>query len=187
DADRRAYNLARDVRGVPVASLDAMVIVSGRHEDDRLTVSRLEHARDVRRNQGPASKYAEVDRLEMSKGRVVALDRQRRLVGRYGVAVVERMPGQLLPVVRAELENRDRLVHPAEIRIVLLEDLHHHARPTAIRQQRLARMVEVRVGVVALPHLLDRELEDLRRQPALSACSQLQPTAPVSPDLALCT
>jgi hypothetical protein len=36
------------------------------------------------------------------------------------------------------------------------------ARPS---REHVARVVEVRVGVVALPHLLDREVEDLRREP----------------------
>ena len=77
------------------------------------------------------------------------------------VAVVERVDGQLLPVVRAELEDRDRLVHSAEVRAVLLEDLHHDARMSAVLEQRGARVVEVGVGVVAGPHLLDRQVEDL--------------------------
>ncbi len=75
------------------------------------------------------------------------------------------MDGQRLPVVRAELEDRDRLVHPAEQRLLLLEDLHHDARVALVVEQHLARVVEVRVGVVALPHLLDREVEDLGREP----------------------
>ncbi len=58
DADRRAHDLPRDVRCVAVSSLDAMVVVARRHEDDRLSVRRLEHADDVRRDQGPPSEHA---------------------------------------------------------------------------------------------------------------------------------
>ena len=49
--------------------------------------------------------------------------------------------------------------------MVLLEDLHDDPRMATVGEQRRARVVEVRVGVVALPHLLDREVEDLRREP----------------------
>ena len=48
DADRRADHPARDVGGIPVARLHAVMIVARRHEDDRLAVRRLEHAHDVR-------------------------------------------------------------------------------------------------------------------------------------------
>jgi hypothetical protein len=68
-----------------------------------------------------------------------------------------------VPLVGAELEDRDRLVHPAENGLVLLEDLHDHARVAAVSEQRLLRAIEIGVGVVALPHLLDGEVEDLRR------------------------
>ena len=39
----------------------------------------------------------------------------------------------------------------------LLEDLHHDARVAVVAQEHLAGVVEVGVGVVALPHLLDGE------------------------------
>src|SRR5215211_5092677 len=49
--------------------------------------------------------------------------------------------------------------------MLLLEDLHDDARVAAVLEQRRARVVEVGVGVVAGAHLLDREVEDLRREP----------------------
>ena len=101
------------------------------------------------------------DGLEVREQRVVALDVQDRLERLDPVAVVERVDGQLLPVVRAELEDRDRLVHSAQVRAVLLEDLHDDARMAPVLEQRVARVVEVGVGVVAGPHLLDRQVEDL--------------------------
>ena len=120
---------------------------------------------DVRRDQRPPREHAEVDGLEVGEERVVALDRHHRLPRLDPVAVVERVDGQRVPVVGAELEDRDRLVHPAEHRVVLLEDLHDDARVAPVGEQRGARVVEVRVRVVALPHLLDGEVEDLRREP----------------------
>ena len=38
-----------------------------------------------------------------------------------------------------------------------------------VLQERRARVVEVRVGVVTLAHLLDRKVEDLRWEPLASA------------------
>jgi hypothetical protein len=96
----------------------------------------------------------------MSEQGVVTLDRHHRLPRCNSVAVIQRVDGQLFPVVRAQLEDRDRLVHAAEERFLLLEDLHHDARRPAVLQERRARVVEVRVGVVALAHLLDRQVED---------------------------
>ena len=105
------------------------------------------------------------ERLEVGEQRVVALDRHHRLPRLDAVAVVERVHRELVPVVRAELEDRDRLVHAAEMRIPLLEHLHHDARMATVLQQRRARMVEVRIGVVALAHLLDGQIEHFGREP----------------------
>ena len=165
DADLGADERPGDVRGVPVAGLDAVVVVAGRHEDDRLAGGRLEHTGDVGRDQRPPREHAEVDGLEVREQGVVALDRHHRLPRLDPVAVVERVDGQRVPVVGAELEDRDRLVHPAEHRVVLLEDLHDDPRVASVGEQRRARVVEVRVRVVALPHLLDGEVEDLGREP----------------------
>ena len=93
---------------------------------------------------------------------VVALDREDRLPRLDPVAVVERTHDEVVPAVRAELEDRDRLVHTAEQGPVLLEHLHEHPRTQTGGEQRRPRVVEVGIGVVAVPHLLDRELEHLR-------------------------
>ena len=162
DADR-----ARDVGRVAVAGLHAVVVVPRREEEDRLPAGGLDDAADVRGDERPAREHAEVERLEVREEGVVALDRHHRLPRGDLVAVVERVHGQLVPVVGAELEDGDRLVHPAQHRVLLLEDLHDHPRVPAVLEQRLARVVEVDVGVVALPHLLDREVEDLRREALL--------------------
>ena len=52
---------------------------------------------------------------------------------------------------------------------MLLEHLHDDTRVAAVGEQRGARVVEIRVGVVALPHLLDRQVEDLGGQPFRAA------------------
>src|SRR4051812_5264010 len=81
------------------------------------------------------------------------------------------MDGQLVPAglplavssaAGALLEDRDRLVDPAEYRPLLLEHLHRHVRPAALLQQELAGEVEVGVRVVAVPDALYREAEDGR-------------------------
>ena len=76
------------------------------------------------RHERPAREHAEVDGLEMREERVVALDREHRLPGVDPVAVVQRAHLERVPDVGPELEDRDRLVHPAEERALLLEDLH---------------------------------------------------------------
>ena len=177
DADLGADHRAGDVGRVAVAGLHAVVVVARGHEDDRLAVGRLDDPRRVRRDQRAPGEHAEVDRLEVREERVVALDRHHRLPRLDPVAVVERVDGERLPVVGAELEDRDRLVHAAEHRLVALEDLHHDARAAAVAEERLARVVEVRVGVVALPHLLDREVEDLRRQPVRPSSFAVSPSS----------
>src|SRR5439155_273693 len=107
--------------------------------------------------------------LEVREERVVALDRHHRLPRFGAVAVVEGVYGELVPVVRAELEDRDRLVHAAEVRIPLLEQLHDDARVPTVLQQGRSRVLEVRVGVVALARLLDGEIENLGGQPVARA------------------
>ena len=74
----------------------------------------------------------------MREQRVVALDRQHRLVRRDLVALVQRVHDEPVPAglpvaarqraPGAELEHRERLVDPAEHRVVLLEHLHEHVR-----------------------------------------------------------
>ena len=162
DADLRAHDLPGDVRGVAVARLHAVVVVPGRHEDHRLAVRGAQDVDRVRRDQRAAREHAEVHGLEMRERRVVALDRHHRLVRLELVAVVERVHRQLVEAVGAELEDRDRLVHAAEIRVLLLEDLHHDLRVAAVLEQRRACVVEVRVRVPAGAHLLDRQVEDAR-------------------------
>ena len=142
-----------------------MVIVTRRHEDDRLAVRGLDHLGDIRRDARASREHAEVDGLEMREQRVVALDHHHGLPRLDPVAVVQRVHGQLIPVAGAELEDRDRFVDTAEHRAPPLEDLHQHARMAPVGEKRRAGVVEVRVRVVAAGHPLGRKVEDLRREP----------------------
>ena len=81
----------------------------------------------------------------MRERRVVAFDRQDRLVRVEQIAVEERVHRQRIPVVGAELQDRDRLVHAAEVCVVLLEHLQNDDRAAAVAQQRGTGVVEVRV------------------------------------------
>src|SRR5207247_10054023 len=64
----------------------------------------------------------------------------------------------------AELEHGDRLVDPAEHGVVLLEDLHEHARAMPLGLQERLRVVEVSVGVIALADLVRGEAEHVGRE-----------------------
>src|SRR5262249_34138755 len=111
--------------------------------------------------QRPPRERAEVDRLEMRKGRVVALDREHGLPRLESVAVVESADRQPVRLVGTEPEDRDRLVHPTEPGVVLLEDLDDDPRMASVSEQRRPGVIEVRVGVPPRTHLLDGEVEDL--------------------------
>ena len=94
DADGRLEHRARDVCGVAVAGLHAVVVVARGHEDDRLAVRRFEHARDVRGDERAPGQDAEVHGLQVGEERVVALDRHHRLPRLDPVAVVEGVHGE---------------------------------------------------------------------------------------------
>ena len=100
----------------------------------------------------------------MREERVVALDREHRLPRRNLIAVVQGSDLERVPVVRAELQHCDRLVHAAEDRLVLLEHLHQNVWAAPVGEQRFAREVEIRVGVIAGADLLDGEVERLGRE-----------------------
>ena len=180
DADLACRARARDVGGVAVTGLHPMVVVAGRHEDDRLPVRRPEHALRVGGDECAPREHAEVDGLEVREERVVALDRHHGLPRLDPVAVVQRPDVESVPVVRAELQDRDRLVHPAE-HGVCAGNLHHDAGVAAVGEQRRAGVVEVRVGVVALPHLLHGEIEHVGVEPLGAQLERLAITARLRP------
>ena len=170
DADR-----AGDVGGPAVAGLHQPVVVAGREEEDGLAVRRLDHRLDVAHDQRAPRHAAQVHRLQMREQPVVALDRHDGLARRDLVALVQGADLELVPAVLpaavdvapgALLEHGDRLVDAAEDRVLLLEDLHEHARAMALELEQVAGQVEVLVGVVALAHALDGQPERLGGQAA---------------------
>src|SRR4029077_4506516 len=103
---------------------------------------------------------AQVERLQLGKGVIGALDQQYRLPWIHRVAVVQRMHPETGPLLSAELEDGNGLVDAAEERVLLAKHLHGDVRAVAVCQQDLPGPHEVLVGVVAGPHPLDREVED---------------------------
>ena len=170
DADLGARLRPGDVGGVAVARLHTVMVVARRHEDDRLSVRGAQHPLGVGRDQGAPGEHAEIHGLEVGEQGVVALDRHHRLPR------LDRCRRRGAPRRRAQsqsceqsFEDRDRLVHAAEHRAAALEHLHQDARVTAVGEQRGARVVEVGIRVVALPHLLDRQVEHARVEPLVRA------------------
>ena len=84
---------AGDVSGIAVARLDAVMVMAGRKEENRLAVGRLDDAAHVRRDKRSARQDAEIDRLQMGEARVVPLDHHHRLPRRDVVSVVKSVDG----------------------------------------------------------------------------------------------
>ncbi|GBD46580.1 hypothetical protein HRbin41_01408 [bacterium HR41] len=164
-----------DVRRPTVTGLYKPMVVAGREVEDRLAARRLHDLANVAHDQRPPGQAAQIDGLEMGEERIVALDQQDRLPGLDLVALVKRPHFELVPTVlpaavgkapsRAELEHRDRLVDATQHRAVLLKHLHRDARVHAALFEQPFGEVEVRVGVVAVADLLDRQTEDRRIEP----------------------
>ena len=113
----------------------------------------------------------------MHEERVVAPDGEDGLLRADLVALVERADLEVVPaalpdavlvaVAGALAQDRDRLVDPAEHRVlVLLEDLHEHLRVVVVVLEQALGEVEVGVRVVALANALDGQAEDRRGQAA---------------------
>ena len=109
----------------------------------------LDDLAHVAHDQRAARHAAEVDRLEVGEQRVVALDRHHGLprarsrrprAARCTSSCSQ--PSSHEPSGRAAagalLEHRDRLVDPAEDRLLALEDLHQHPRVAAVRPPAVA-------------------------------------------------
>ena len=165
---------AGDVGGVAVAGLDAIVVVPRREVEDRLAAGRVHDLAHVRRDQRAPREAAEERRLEVAEQPVVALDRHHGLPRRDLVAVVEGAHVERVPAVdplavralaaRALAQDRDRLVHAAQHGVLALEDLQQDRRVVAVLLEDALRVVEVRVGVVPVADLQDRQVEDLTRE-----------------------
>ena len=107
----------------------------------------------------------------MREEAVIAFDREHRLVRLDQLAVVERANGEMVPAVltagrvpRTRFQDGDRFVDAAQDRVRALEDLHADARVVIVAGQDLARAIKVPIRVVALAHLLDRQVKDRRIQ-----------------------
>ena len=162
---RRNADRAGDVRGISVSGLHEPVIVARRKEHDRLRMRGVDHEPRVRAHARAPREHAEVEGLEMGEHLVRAFDRHHRFPGLDRLAVVERAHRERAPVIGAELEDRDRLIHAAQIRLRLSEHLHRDARGAMIGEQDLAGANEILVGVVAFPHSLDGKMKDGRIEP----------------------
>ena len=164
---------AGDMGGPAVAGLDQPVVVARGKEENRFAGGGLDHTADVGHHQRTPRERPQVKGLEMGEEAVVALDRQHRLPGLDPVALRERRHPQIRPAVapaavrrppaRAEIEDRQRLVDPAEQAAVLGKGLHRHPRVTTLGFEQLLGEDEVGVRVVAGADFPDREPEDLRR------------------------
>ena len=171
---------AGDVRGVAVARLHAVVVVAGREVEDRLAARGAHDLAHVARDQRAPRERAEVDRLEVAEERVVALDRHHGLPRLDLVAVVEGVHDELVPAgLPASPSAPSRPLHSRSTAIASSmppstdwwrwKTCMSTRGWCAVALEHLLREDEVGVRVVALAHLLDREVEDLRRQPPARA------------------
>src|SRR5205807_1162614 len=104
--------------------------------------------------------HAEIQRFQVGERVVRSFDEEHRLPRLDFVPVVQGGDLELAPVHAAQLEDRDGLIDAAEERVRLAEHLHRHTGPVVVLEEQIARAHEVLVGVVALPHPLDGEVED---------------------------
>ena len=153
------------MRRVAVAGLHQPVVVPGGEEHHLLRRGGLDHPAGVGADAGAAGQDAEVERFEVREGVVGTGDEHDRLPRLHLVAVEEGVHLELGPLDRAELQDRDGLVHPAEEGLLLAEHLHRDAGTVVVGDQDFAGPHEVLIGVIARAHLLDREVEDVRVEP----------------------
>ena len=74
------------------------------------------------------------------------------------------MHAELGEILGAELEDGDRLIHPADHGLLLLEHLHQRLGVAIIGAQHIDRAIEIDVAVIAFADSLDRESKDRRIQ-----------------------
>jgi hypothetical protein len=91
---------------------------------------------------------------------VGSLDLEHHFPRRDRIAVVQRAHLQRRPVIAAKLEDGDRFVDAAEQGVLLGEHLHGDMWRGTVASQHITGAGEVFVGVVAGPHLVDRQVED---------------------------
>jgi len=166
---------AGNVRRVAVTGLHQPVVVARREEHHFLGLRRLDHEPRVGADARAPREDAEVQRFQHREGIVRPLDEQHRLPRIDLVAVIQRVHDQLVPALGAQLEDRDRLVDAPQVGVRFAEYLHRHARPVLVFAQQVARADEVFVGVVALPHFVDGQVEDRRIETLLALSHQRGP------------
>ena len=149
------------VRRPAVAGLHQPVVVAGGEEEDRLAARRLHHLADVAHDQacgapGSRGRRSPGGRTGCSRPRSSAPSRTARSRRPRSSAWTSSSPPAGLPArrrvaaPRALLQDRDRLVDPAQQRaLALLEDLHQDLRVVAVLLEQRLGVVEVGVGVVA--------------------------------------
>ena len=141
------------------------MVVAGREEHHRVGPGGLHHGPGVGGDAGAPRQDAAVERLQVGEGGVGPGDVHDRLPRASPVPVPEGGHGEVaevVPVGQAELQDRDGLVGPGDPGLALLEDLDGDHRVPPVVLEHLPRPDEVLIRVVARPHLVDRELEDLR-------------------------
>ena len=149
-----------DMGGPAVAGLDQPMVVPRGEEHHLLGRGGLDHAPRIGADAGAAREDAEVEGLEVGESVVRPLDQHHRFPRLDLVAIMERVHGEVLPLHRAELEDRDRLVHAPQEGVRLAEDLHRDAGSVSVGEEDLAGTDEILIRVVPRPHLVDGEVED---------------------------
>ena len=158
-------NGAGNVRGIAIAGLHQPVIVSRGKEHDFLGTCCFHDESRVGTHASTPRQHADIQRFEMCERIVRPFDRQHSFPGRGLVSIEQRVHHEIVPGMRAELENRDRFVDPPQERVRLGEDLHEHLGSMTIGEQDFAGPDEVFVRVVARLHLVHRQVKNRRIEP----------------------
>src|SRR6185503_4097627 len=164
---------------IAVSRLRAPRIVARAKEQHRFGARGLHAEPRVGADHCPAAEDAEQERLEMGEATVRSFDREHGVPRLAAIALEERVDCEGAPVVRAKLEQGDRLVDAAHPAGALAAHLHHDARRAVHVLEHGAGALEVGIGVEAASNAFDGQLEDSGVQSLLAAwhCSRI--AAPV--------
>ena len=161
---------ASHMRGVAIALLQRPVVVPGGEEQHLLRARRVHNPARVGEDAAAASQNAEIERFEVRERIVGAFDGHHGLVGRDGVAVVQRAHCQRGPVVAASLEDGDGFIDPADPARSLAEDLHQYLGSMPVLPQNFPGAHEILVGIVPGADQVLREVEGLWIQARPARC-----------------
>ena len=168
---RRYRRRASHMRGVAIALLQRPVVVPGGEEQHLLRACRVHNPARVGEDAAAASQNAEIERFEVRERIVGAFDGHHGLVGRDGVAVVQRAHCQRGPVVAASLEDGDGFIDPADPARGLAEDLHPYPGSMPVLPQNIPAAHEILVGIVPGADQVIGEVERLWIQARPARCS----------------